>query len=165
MEENIFKPADMHDATFDMHRRIIKRRASGYQRVSKDSDEMVNAEFLDMTWPSGAGALLATVWDLYRFDQALKAGGLLHADSLAVMTQDTVDMGEGDLRGYGWAVRADELGKRRGHSGSISGFGSLFMRYPEQDICIVILINGIAKTLGKRIYLNDLVKILAADQA
>jgi len=39
------------------------------------------------------------------------------------------------------------------------------MRYPEQDICIVILINGIAKTLGKRIYLNDLVKILAADQA
>lgn len=48
--------------------RIIPRRAAGY---TKGKDGYANCEYLSMTWPHAAGALMSTVDDLALWDAAL----------------------------------------------------------------------------------------------
>ena len=47
------------------------------------------------------------------------------------------------LHNYGYGLQIDSVYVKKmvSHSGSISGFGSIFARIQEDDICIVLLSN------------------------
>ena len=48
----------------------------------------------------------------------------------------------GDLSyGYGWMIGSDNGHKTIQHGGSINGFTTVIIRYPEQDACVIVLSN------------------------
>ena len=93
LKEYIFDPLSMQNTGYDDYKRIIKNRASGYTLFG------TNADYIDMSFLSGAGALYSTVQDLYRWDQALYTDKLISKKSL-----DTMFTPFKDNTGYGWGV-------------------------------------------------------------
>ncbi len=55
LRENIFLPLNLLDTTYDDPNLIIRHRALGY---SQRDGEIINAPYIDMTVPAGAGGLL-----------------------------------------------------------------------------------------------------------
>ncbi len=80
---NLFQPLGMNDSGYDRHDVILPRRASGY---APGAEGVVNADYVDMTIPTGAGALYSTTHDLLKWEQGLFGGRLLNAQSMTALT-------------------------------------------------------------------------------
>ena len=144
LNENILKPAGMTHTAFDHASAVVPGRATGYRW---DGETIVNAAYGDPAFPASAGALRSTVDDMYRFDQALKAGKLF---SKAITSKAWTAYSHWaapppfDLQadyGYGWMM-GEEFGHRYvGHGGWVNGFVSQFNRYPDDDAVLIVLWN------------------------
>ena len=85
----------------------------------------------------GMGGLVTSVWDLWRWDRALRGVDLLSEASKAEMFKP----GPGDY-GLGWFVRKNAQGKLvQFHSGGVRGFNADVRRYPDDDACLFVLSN------------------------
>jgi CubicO group peptidase (beta-lactamase class C family) len=85
----------------------------------------------------GMGGLVTTVWDLWRWDVALRGTDVLSNDSKAELFRP--GLGEYAL---GWFVRKGARGRSvQSHGGSVRGFVCEVRRYPEQDGCLFVLCN------------------------
>ena len=83
----------------------------------------------------GMGGLVTNVWDLWRFDRALKNERLLDDEWRTKL----LDPGLGNYA-LGWFVRKNGAGQLvQSHSGSVRGFTADLRRYPEQDGLVVVL--------------------------
>lgn len=84
----------------------------------------------------GAGALASTVDDLYHLDRALARHELLSEETTRSMLTS-----HGDAYGYGWIV--DRLGDHlvTAHGGGVPGQVSIFQRWIDDSICVVVLCN------------------------
>jgi CubicO group peptidase (beta-lactamase class C family) len=85
----------------------------------------------------GMGGVVTTVWDLWRWDRALRGDRVLDANS-------KVKLFEPGLNDYalGWFVRKDARGRWvQSHGGAVRGFVSELRRYPGQDACLFVLCN------------------------
>ncbi|WP_346837045.1 serine hydrolase domain-containing protein [Microbulbifer sp. SAOS-129_SWC] len=129
LEDLILKKAGMQDTGYDHPRTILSKRASGY---SKDGDTLVNAIHFEMDTPYSAGALYSTVYDLFKWDQALRSGAVISRASLKKM--ETPYFGN-----YGFGVDTKE--GQVFHSGTISGFKAFMRRFPNSESCVVVLSN------------------------
>jgi|SRR5580700_4117231 CubicO group peptidase (beta-lactamase class C family) len=143
LKENIFKPLGMNDSGFDKSSIVLKNRASGYSLVN---DVLVNADYIDMSFPAGAGALYSTVVDLYRWDQALYSDKLLSKksiDTIFFAFRNVTDDNEQPFPGfgYGWITRQSKGRSIVEHSGAIDGFSNDIRRYLEEKLCIIVLGN------------------------
>lgn len=95
------------------------------------------AKMLQVTNELGDGDLLSTVDDLYKFDRALEGDTLLSRELRDAMF---TPVGKNNY-GYGWEVE-NWKGKRvTAHSGRINGFSSELMRFPDDDVTIILLSN------------------------
>mgnify|MGYP006277485811 CR=1 FL=1 len=133
LQTNIFGPLGMENSGYDRHATILEDRAHGY---TMEEGELVNAPFIDMSIPHAAGALYATVDDLYRWDRAIYTDRLLN-DSLR---QRMFTPGKGHY-GYGWIIDESHGRTRIHHSGGINGFVADIVRFPDDDVVIVLLSN------------------------
>ncbi len=133
MRESVFAPLGMNDTGVEIPGEIIKRRASGYRFGPTG---FVNAPYLDMTIPHGAGALYSTVEDLYRWDQGLFGGKLLAQKSLDAMLTVVKD-----FYAYGIGVDTQFKLRRIGHSGGINGFNTYMARFPAERATFIVLSN------------------------
>lgn len=79
LQQHLFLPLGMKATYFDHNQTLIPLRASGYGINAKG--EPVNAEFIEMSFPHGAGSLASTVEDLYKWDRALREDRLLSKES------------------------------------------------------------------------------------
>jgi len=138
VKENIFIPLGMHNSGYDHASFILKNRASGY---SIRNDEIVNADYIDMSVPSGAGALYSTVTDMYLWDQALYSTKLLSKQLLNMIFSPQVSINESKSYGYGWSIKTLHNHNLMEHSGGIEGFSTNICRYPDDKICIIVLSN------------------------
>ena len=92
----------------------------------------------DMSIPGGAGALVSTPADLDRFMEALFAGRLVSAASLAAMQEVRDGFGRGlftapfDGRKFYW------------HNGAIDGFRSAMLYLPTDKLALALCANGVA---------------------
>tara|TARA_R110000787_G_scaffold108621_1_gene217005 strand:+ start:1175 stop:3118 length:1944 start_codon:yes stop_codon:yes gene_type:complete len=145
LQERIFKPLKMNSSGYFKHRTIIKNMASGY---NKGFAEYYNSDSTDETTAYAAGAIYATVEDLFLWDQALQTEALLpkkYRDLL--FEKHSIDSDEGGHYGYGWELKNKPIGNTSetvetvGHSGSISSFRSLFTRIPSTNSTIILLNN------------------------
>jgi CubicO group peptidase (beta-lactamase class C family) len=102
-----------------------------------------NAPFFDPSVVVGAGDVISTAEDLWRFDQALYDDRLLSAPSRALLFAPT--MPAKDNYALGWYVRLPA--KHPGpdwarHSGSVNGFSAILLRLPEGRRTVVLLSNA-----------------------
>jgi CubicO group peptidase (beta-lactamase class C family) len=133
VQENIFVPLGMRDSGYDSNFAVIPRRAAGYTRGPGGP---LNAGFIDMTVPHGAGALYSTTEDLLRWEQGLFGGKLLSAASLAKMTTPF----KSDYA-FGLIVTTQDGHKRIYHNGGIEGFNTALAYYPDDKLTVVVLSN------------------------
>lgn len=133
LKEHIFEPLAMKNTGCDDYHLIIKNRAAGY---SMDDVKMINADYIDMSFPAGAGDLYSTVEDLYRWDQALYTDKLVSRESL-----NKIFTPFKDNYGYGWVIKNSPYGTIISHGGGIDGFATEIIRYVDHKICVIVLSN------------------------
>jgi len=133
LQDNIFTPLGMKDSGYDSNTAIIERRASGY---SNSPAGPVNAGYVHMSIPHGAGALYSTTLDLLKWEQGLFGGKLLTPASLTKMTTPFKDN-----YGFGLIIQTTNGMKNIWHNGGIQGFNSSLAYYPESKITVAVLAN------------------------
>jgi CubicO group peptidase (beta-lactamase class C family) len=141
LKRAIFDPLDLKDTGYDHPRTVLSLRASGYERGAKGVE---NARYLDMMQPYAAGSLYSTVEDLSRWDRALVASKLISKDSYVRMFTPARSH-----YAYGWVVEEHNGRKEVSHGGGINGFATQILRYPEQEVCVVVLSNVVPSNPAK----------------
>ena len=140
VRQNIFEPLAMLDSGYDDPKKILPHRAAGY----RIGDTPTNAAYLDMTIPHAAGALYSTALDLHRWSRALDAGKLLPPEAATKMFTPVKEK-----YGYGWFIDQQFGRKRVYHGGGINGFTTELFRYPDDQICVVVLSNTESRAAGQ----------------
>jgi CubicO group peptidase (beta-lactamase class C family) len=132
--ENIFKPLGMADTGYDSHALVIPRRASGY--TPRVAGIVVNADYVDMTIPQGAGALYSTTHDLLKWQLGLFGGKLLKPESLKAYRTPFKD----DYA-LGVVVSTKDGATTIEHGGGIEGFNTWLGHDPDRKLTVVVLAN------------------------
>ncbi|MBN8810553.1 MULTISPECIES: serine hydrolase [unclassified Sphingomonas] len=131
--ENLFKPLGMADSGYDSHAQVIPHRASGY---SPRAGLVVNADYIDMSIPQGAGALYSTTHDLLKWETGLWGGKLLKPELLAAMRTPYKDN-----YALGIVAVARDGSTTLSHGGGIEGFNTWLGYDPDRRITVVVLAN------------------------
>jgi hypothetical protein len=107
----------------------------------------------DMSRIEAAGGLWSTVGDLYRFDRALRGEGLIDASTRLAM--ETPRQGT-----YACGVDTRPVFGHRclQHSGGANGYVGDFLRFPDDDACVVVLSNFAFAPIAR--ISNDLAALL-----
>ncbi|HYM95098.1 MAG TPA: serine hydrolase [Chitinophagaceae bacterium] len=134
LRQHILDKLGMTNTGVDKLDSILPFRAKGY---SKRNGHYVNAEFISMKWPFSAGSIYSTPGDLYKWDRALYGNAILSDASKKKMFTPNLSH-----YGYGIIIDSFENHLRIWHNGGIPGFLSHFTRFPDDDICIILLSNN-----------------------
>lgn len=139
--ENLFKPLGMADTGYDSHAMILPRRASGYAPGPKGP---VNADYISMTIPQGAGGLYSTTWDLLKWQRGVYGGKLLTPAALVAFRTPYKD-------GYALGVGVQSAGGSTTieHGGGIEGFNTSLAYDPDRKLTVVVLGNLNGPAPGK----------------
>ncbi len=139
-EKNLFGPAKLAETGFIGDRDLIKTgRAS-----SRRTDEPGTFTAADWHWGwgyRGMGGVVTTVFDLLRWDQALRGDKILGDKAKKELYTPA-------LENYacGWTVEPTRRGTRKAHhSGGVAGYGINIVRYLEDDAAIFVLSNDGAR--------------------
>lgn len=119
-------------------RRIIERRARGYER---GSNSVANAPHMEMTAAFAAGGLCSTVGDLVNWFDALLHGRVIPPDLVHEMTTPVRVAGRAQQYGAGLAVDQLDGHVRIHHLGAVDGFAGQVVHYPERALTIAVLTN------------------------
>lgn len=134
MKENVFKPLGMHSAYVDKKDLNIEHRVKGYVMV----DEKIIPVERCLDWMLGAGDIIGTVDDVYCLNLAIK-----HKKWLKPETWNEI-LTPSSLCTFGMGCRIDSWqGKKRiAHNGGYTGFRTLHIQLPEDDLDIIFLSNS-----------------------
>lgn len=140
LQENILDPLEMKNSGYYTHSEILKNNASGYVL---ENGTLINAPYFDSCWPLGNGGMYSTTHDLYLFDRALYTDSLLSKKSRENMFAIHAHMPDEHAidYGYGWEIGKVNGKKYVSHWGIWAGFTSDFLRFPEDDLVIIVLSN------------------------
>jgi len=133
LQENIFTPLGMKQTGYDITKDLIKWRAAGYIR---EGDGFANSPYMDMQIPYAAGSLYSTTEDLLKWDQALYTEKLLTKKSLDEMFTPF----KGNYA-YGWGIGKRFEHPSTSHGGGIYGFSTYIVRYPQDNVTVIVLSN------------------------
>jgi hypothetical protein len=129
----------------------------------------------DMSVAYSAGALVSTADDLNLFIKGLFDGGLISKDSLEQMIELDDGYGKG-IFATKYQLQDSEL-KGYWHNGGIEAFVSHMAYYPEKDLTVVVLTNGMSYDMrkiyetmldahfGKEVVLPEFKKAIELDEA
>lgn len=138
-KEKIFDPLGMESTHFhDDNSRIVKNRASGYRmnRQGKFSISMTSLEMI------GDGGIFTSIEDLKKWDDAFYESSILNKAFWKEMT--TVgQLNSGEKLDYACGLI---VGKHKGfqiieHGGSFVGFRAEMIRFPEEQLSVIVLAN------------------------
>jgi CubicO group peptidase (beta-lactamase class C family) len=156
LQQEIFDALHLSNTGYDQNFPPLPQHATGYKQP------WVKADYVDMSVPYAAGALYATVDDLFLWDQALFNRKFASGKSVQQMftPQVTACDGQGTIcaasdcdtqkvnchsYGYGWFLGQFPVGgtyvRVNWHPGGIQGFVSLNLYYPDQEITLIVLSN------------------------
>jgi CubicO group peptidase (beta-lactamase class C family) len=143
LKQRIFDVVGMPQTSLDSTSRVIPRRARGY---AKTGETWTNADWISMTQPYAAGAIVSTVDDLAKWDAALYTGKLLRPETLEkAVTPHRLKDGKPVEYGYGWQPGEWEGFSVVQHGGGINGFVSMGVRVPERKVYVAVLSNRTAE--------------------
>ena len=144
LQANIFTPLEMSNTGYDHDDGSL---AKGYYGPSSH-----DASYVHPSIPFVSGGLYSTVEDLYRWDRALYTNQLIPYELLKVMFTPFVALPQPvpQLKyitnlsySYGWAVGASDARPKSWHlhTGLAPGFASVIIRFPGENITIILLSN------------------------
>lgn len=137
MEENIFNPLGM-DNTFAVPNDA--RLSDEHVAESYSTDGAYEPDVLDAL--NGSGSIYSNLGDMFLYDQALYTDVLVSQETLAeAFTSGMLNSGESINYGFGWDVSEYKGEPYVGHSGAWLGFESYFLRFPERELSVVVLLN------------------------
>ena len=143
MRSAVLDPAGMTHTAAEHPDSIIAGRGRYYTRADS-TGPIVNAPYVDNTYKWASGGFLSTAEDLARFGDRLLSGGLLRAETVALLwtPMRTADGTPTDY-GIGWSVEQDSLGHRRvRHSGGSVGGTAHLIIYPDERVVVAVLVNS-----------------------
>jgi CubicO group peptidase (beta-lactamase class C family) len=141
VRERIFQPLGMKNSGFDFTNLSSVNKAKGYFSLA---EKPLPAPIVDSTISFAAGAIYATVEDLYKWENAISSNKLLKPESWkAVFTPYK------NKYGYGWGI--DSLYGRltTSHSGGIHGFSSYILRFPQDEVAVIVFDNSGSNAVGR----------------
>jgi len=157
-DKNIFKPLGMKSSLFyDDNTDLIKNRVFSY---NKKQDEEGFDNLISRFDLVGSGGVYTNIEDLYLWDQnfynnKLGKGGQaiiekMHEEGL---------LSNGESSGYAFALSNGTYKglKTVSHGGSLAGYRSQLMRFPEEKFSVIVLANrGDADPTGKAFQIADI---------
>ena len=142
VRERIFTPLNMTSSGFDFTHLLSPNKSIGYFSLS--GKEPSKAPIVDSTLAYAAGAVYSTVSDLARWERAVTEGKLLKRESWkAVFTPYKNNYG------YGWLVDTAFGRPFTSHSGGIHGFSSHLIRFPQDEVAVIMIDNTSSPHLAK----------------
>lgn len=139
IKKHIFDKIGMSQSGYASDRKLIPKRAYGYHLKKQG---YVNKTLISYSVPFASGALQSTAGDLLKWQNALQQNILLNGEiAKKAFKKYKLNNGEELSYGYGWHIRDIEGEKTREHGGSIFGFKSMAVYFPEQDIYVLGLSN------------------------
>ncbi len=150
LQQNILQKAGLNHTMVNRWDTVLDKRARGYDKTPAG---WRNAPYISMEGPYSAGAMISTVEDLKRWNDALFAHKIISPASLQKMTTPYMNN-----YGYGIGIDTFQQHLRIDHSGGIPGFLSFLVYYPKEDITIATLSNNGGNTIALS---NGLFGILA----
>jgi len=122
VRENIYKPAGMTNTDCYELDKVNTNLAVGYDKQFTDSGiTWSNNVFAHVMRGGPQGGGYSTVEDLLKFDQALRSGKLVNAESLKTLTTPKPELNSPD---YGYGFFASATSPWTGHSGGFIGINS-----------------------------------------
>ncbi len=142
VRERILQPLGMTASGFDFTNLSTPDKAKGYFSLTENSS--APAPIIDSTIAYSAGSMYSTVGDLYKWERAITTNKILNAESWKAKFTP-----QKNNYGYGWTIDT-ALGKTfTAHSGGIHGFTSYLIRFPQDEVAVILLSNGSSPVLGK----------------
>ncbi|HEX6227304.1 MAG TPA: serine hydrolase domain-containing protein [Chryseolinea sp.] len=141
IHQTLFVPAGMQNSYITDFYAIIPNRASGY---TYRNDTLVNAQTMYAIRPSGG--FQSTTSDMIKWEKILlEKKIILKKDNWERLWQPYTKMSaESESKayyGFGWAIDEYKGHKIIVHGGSTPGFKSVYMRFLEDKLSIIVLCN------------------------
>jgi CubicO group peptidase (beta-lactamase class C family) len=141
LQKHLFKPAGMKSTGLINNGRWNKSLVSvGYEPAAIGSGSFSRAEAARPSkWDDkGAGGVLTTTGDLYKWYLALEGARILPATGRKKLYTPFLN----DYA-YGWEVKKTKQGTPAiQHGGDVPGFQSWFAQFPDEKLVVVLLINN-----------------------
>lgn len=140
LSDHIFIPLEMKNSVaFEKGISKVSNRAYGYEKTDSGfifSDQSLTSAVL------GDGGIYSSTIDLIKWDRSIDEATLLPEDILSIAFEKT-KLPNGELADYGLGWRLDPYRDyvRHYHTGSTSGFSNIYMKLPEIDLTIILLMN------------------------
>jgi len=152
LHERIFRPLGMTNTTSRIPAYVVPHRAAGYELKNHVH---INRDY-DLTDLFSAGAIISTIMDMAKWNEALNGEKLLKASSKEQWWSPAkLNNGKNKDYGFGWTLDPLNGHKNIGHGGATSGFSATIQRFPDDKLSILILTNadetGVATTLARKI--------------
>jgi|HubBroStandDraft_4_1064222.scaffolds.fasta_scaffold17561_1 CubicO group peptidase (beta-lactamase class C family) len=177
LAERLFKPLGMQTTQLISEQRVTPNRAAGYEL--DDHGALVNQEWVAPGLNRTAdGSLYFSLRDLAAWEKALEARSFMSEQSFTDWwTAVRLANGSRYPYGFGWF-----LSEQRGepvllHGGAWQGFRAAIVRYPEQKLAVMVLVNaaqvdageiarGVAGLVDPRLEMRSVTgALLATDEA
>lgn len=141
IHQQLFVPAAMNSSYVTDFHLIIPNRASGYMHRQ---DTLINAYPMYAIRPSGG--FLSTSSDMIKWEKIIRERKMiLKKENWEKLWQPFVKMDDKseskEYYGFGWAMDEYKGRKIVVHGGSNPGFKSVYMRFVNEDLSIIILAN------------------------
>jgi len=133
--KNVIEKAGLTNTAVNHPDSVLASRARGYSKT--ETGGWKNADQFSVELVYSAGAVISTVTDLYKWQNALAGGKVIAPAMLTKMTTPY-------LKNYGYGLTIDTLEhhKRIWHGGAVPGFTSYLSSFPADGISIVVLSNN-----------------------
>lgn len=139
VRENIYKPAGMTNTDCYELDKVNTNLAVGYDKQFTDNGiAWSNNVFSHVMRGGPQGGGYSTVEDLLNFDQALRSGKLVSAESLKTLTTPKPELNSPD---YGYGFFASATSPSTGHSGGFIGINSDLRMYFGSGWTIAVMSN------------------------
>ncbi|WP_299115928.1 serine hydrolase [uncultured Winogradskyella sp.] len=146
LKRNIFDRLGMSSSRYGSNRELIKNRAMPYEQ---EPDGYVNANYLSMSLPHAAGALVSTVDDLLKWQNALSNNTLISSKTFnKAINGSELNNGEHISYGYGLGEMTLKGSKGYTHSGGIFGTSTNGIYLIEEDVYVIGLSNCSCNDIG-----------------
>lgn len=141
LQKRIFEPLKMTATRVNDRKLLVPNRAKGYS-YDWGKGKIENAISVDPSWSFSAGAIISSVNDLAKWDQALGTDRLVRAASKKEMWMPgRLNTGVPHRYGFGWYVDQINGHTNLSHGGDIFGFATYYSRYPDDRLTVIVSLN------------------------
>jgi len=139
IHDKLFVPADMNNSYLTDFYSIIPNRANGYMH---NQDTLINATAMYAIRPSGG--FLSTSSDMIKWEKTIREEKIiLKKENWEKLWQPFIKTSDNinSYYGFGWSIDEYKKHKMVLHNGSNIGFKSIFVRFVNDALSIIILTN------------------------